>query len=442
MGYLQTQTYDPDDLDIPYDDFEEIDEWYESYQEYDAYMPDMTRELKPLTRQTDEACAKARAAMDEVTGQLVPSVASESIAQLLLYDEAVSTSQAENYPVTCASMLEANAAMSETSMRADTPERVAMHAVDALTDFVVSDSPRITLDEICRANEMFARDSPRAEWCGELRDRPVWIGRSLFDAIYVAPPADSLDDYMRDLLHFMNDRDDGMDPIAKAAISHVQFITVHPFEDGNGRTGRALSQRILRQSGVLQTSCLPTTAVMVAQHGNYVDHIQDFRSLRGPADPNRFVTFFANCCEAAAKQTLKTAERIEGMLGDWHSKVPTHDADAHRAMEAFAACPAMTRTMLSSQLGKDSLPAIHTLMDAGIVEQGRSRLGGVDVYRAPQVILELETAQRMRSLPIQAATGSAARQRRVQSIRENLSARTPIATDFDEACDDDMSLPY
>lgn len=442
MGYLQAQTYDPDDLDIPYDDFDEIDEWYETYEEYEAYMPDMVGQLRPLTDETRDACVRARAAIEQVSEDLMPSVAAESVAQLLLYDEAVSTSQAENYPVTCTSMLEARAAMSEAVAHGHEPELVAMHAVEALTDFVTSKSLTVTLDEICRANGAFARDSPRAEYCGSLRERPVWIGPSLFDATYVAPPADSLDDYMADLIRFMNDRTDGMDPIAKAAIAHVQFITIHPFEDGNGRTGRALSQRILRQQGVLQTSCLPTTAVMVARHASYVDHIQDFRSLRGPADPNAFVTFFATCCEDAARQTHVTAARIKTLLDDWYSKIDAHDADALRALEAFAACPAMTRTMLSTELHKDATATMRTLEEAGVIRHRRSRVAGVNVWCAPEVMLELENAQRMRSLPTQVATGTSARQRRARSIEDGLCARTPIRIEFDDDQTDDFQLPH
>lgn len=429
MGYLVTQTYDPEELDIPYDDYDEVDEMYETYQEYDAYMPDMVHDIRPLTKESLDACAKARDAIDSCTEGLTISPASEAVAQLLLYDEAVSTSQAENYPVTCSSMLETRAAMTETSLVGRTPELVAMHAVEALTDFVESDSNRITLDEICLANETFTFDSVRGDRCGEIRERPVWIGPSLFDATYVAPPADTLDDYMTDLLRYVNDKRDGVDPIAKAAIAHVQFITVHPFEDGNGRTGRALAQRLLRQNGVIQTSCLPTTAVLVAQSRSYVDHIQDFRSLRGPANPNDFVRFFANCCEQAAEQTKMTSKKIEGILEKWNQTLPAHDADAKRAAIAFAVCPVMTETMLSAEMGKDSTSAIHTLQDAGVIETGTSRVGNVRIYTARPVLTELTLAQRMHGAPIQASTGLAARLRKEHSVRSELAARTPIAED-------------
>lgn len=442
MGHFETQIHDPEDLDLAYDDFEEIESEYETYNEYEAYIPDMIGDLKPLTQETLDACAHARASIQNTMDGLVVSPAAEAVARLLLYDEAVSTSQAENYPVTCESMLEANAIKSIPQMRVGAPEQIAMNAVEALKHLVDSPSDTISLDDICQTNALFMCDTDKADRCGTIREKPVWIGKSLFDAIYVAPPADMLDDYVDDIVSFINDKSGRIDPIAKAAIAHAQFITVHPFEDGNGRTGRALWQRVLKQEGVLKNSVLPVTAVAVAQDASYVDQIQDFRSLRGPADPNKFVQFFAQCCESASRQTQVTTTKVEALLDRWYGQMAPHDKDARDAAMAFATCPVMTRTMLASEVGRDVSSSLDTLLDLDILQKNMTKVGGAEIYVATDILAELTTAQRMRSMPVQIGTGYAAKQRRVRAIQDELASRTPIDADIKAASDTDITLPY
>jgi Fic/DOC family len=88
------------------------------------------------------------------------------------------------------------------------------------------------------------------EHAGKWRDQPVWIGGgdlSPHNADFVPPHHSRVEPAIADLVRFM-DRDD-MPPLVQAAIAHAQFETIHPFPDGNGRTGRALVQSLLRGKG-------------------------------------------------------------------------------------------------------------------------------------------------------------------------------------------------
>ena len=401
MGRISYETFDPEDLELPNDtdfDYEGIDEAYGSYQEYEAYLPDRVTELRPVDERALDACASAAAAVAEAKDALAASDVADAIARLLLCDEAVSTAQAEKYEVSCQSMLEYRAArVSGGLLSWREAEEVALDAVDALRSFVPAKPKAVTFDEICAANATFARSNRRSEYCGELRERPVFIGKSLFDADYVAPPADTLDEYMDDLVRFLNGVPGSFDPIAKAAIAHAQFITVHPFEDGNGRTGRALAQRVLRNEGVTDGMLLPITAAMVTDLTDYVDVMESMRTYRGPANPNVAVKHYAGCCVGAARQAMALMRHVEDALDSWSLRVSAADGATKRAMRLFAATPAMTQAMLSASLSEDACQVLDALHAAGILQKRRPVFSGVDIYVATDVMRALNDAQGMKA---------------------------------------------
>jgi Fic family protein len=98
---------------------------------------------------------------------------------------------------------------------------------------------------------------PLAVPVGHIRAAQNWIGGSSYNpcsAAFVPPPPELVHDLLDDLCHFCND--DSLPAVAQAAMAHAQFETIHPFVDGNGRTGRALVHFVLRTRG-LATRVLP-----------------------------------------------------------------------------------------------------------------------------------------------------------------------------------------
>lgn len=439
MGRIVYETYNPEYLDIPYDtdyDFEGIDERYESYQEYEAYLPDKTQELKPLTKETIEACENASQIIEKTKNTTTNTNIKNATAWLLLYDEAVSTTQAENYNVSCTSLLKYKAQTYDDNHREKySGEETALAAIDALKEFMTLPHKHTTLDDLCEIDEEFARTSLRAEKCGKLRDEPVWIGgKNLFDAEFVPPPADMLEEYMDDLIDFINTKQN-MPAIAKAAIAQAQLVTIHPFSDGNGRTGRALSQRILMQEGVTDNIILPTTSAAVHNIDDFVQALTSIQQTTKTADPNEFVTYFAHCCEGAAYESSITENKIDNMFRNWAKIIPASDTTARKAMEEFAMCPVMTETMLSQAISKDSKSSISTLIDAGIIIPSISPAYNIPIYIAEQPLKILEDAQRMRSNPYTLSRTIASTLSEEAKIREKLEGPVPIkreATDKQE----------
>jgi len=99
---------------------------------------------------------------------------------------------------------------------------------------------------------------------GAIRQEQNWIGGSSYNpcsAAFVPPPPEYVPDLLDDLCQFCNS--DDIPAVAQAAIAHAQFDTIHPFVDGNGRTGRALIHLVLRRRG-LATRVLPPVSLVLA----------------------------------------------------------------------------------------------------------------------------------------------------------------------------------
>jgi len=87
------------------------------------------------------------------------------------------------------------------------------------------------------------QSAPRSAGAGAIRDEQNWIGGNDYNpcgADFVPPPPGELDRLLADLCTFCSE--EALPPLVQAAIAHAQFETIHPFNDGNGRTGRALVQ--------------------------------------------------------------------------------------------------------------------------------------------------------------------------------------------------------
>ena len=109
---------------------------------------------------------------------------------------------------------------------------------------------------------------------GEFRQNQVWIGGHRADeATFVPPPANQIADCWADFERFINDEPAATSPVIKAALAHVQFETIHPFMDGNGRLGRLLIPLILVQAGILKEPLLYLSVFFKHHRQVYYEHL-------------------------------------------------------------------------------------------------------------------------------------------------------------------------
>lgn len=143
---------------------------------------------------------------------------------------------------------------------------------------------------------------------GEFRKNSVWIGGHRADeATFVPPPAIELANCWADLERFINDVPQETDPLIKAALAHVQFETIHPFLDGNGRLGRLLIPLILVSGGVLSQPLLYLSVFFKKHRQTYYDRLQQ---VRISGDWESWLLFFVDAVATTANQAVGTAQSL------------------------------------------------------------------------------------------------------------------------------------
>jgi len=143
---------------------------------------------------------------------------------------------------------------------------------------------------------------------GEFRRSQVWIGGTRpGNAQFVPPPANEVADCLKHFERFLHDRPEPTSPLVKAALAHVQFETIHPFLDGNGRVGRLLIALELANDGLLREPLL-----YVSLH--FKEHRQTYYELlnrvRHSGDWETWLEFFADAVVSAATQAASSATRL------------------------------------------------------------------------------------------------------------------------------------
>ena len=146
---------------------------------------------------------------------------------------------------------------------------------------------------------------------GEFRKTQVWIGGHRPDeATFVPTPANELAKCWAELERFINDVPESTDPLIKAALTHVQFETIHPFMDGNGRIGRLLIPLILVEAKVLQEPLLYLSVFFKKHRQTYYELLNQVR-LSG--DWEAWLLFFVDAVAETANQAVDTAQQLSAL---------------------------------------------------------------------------------------------------------------------------------
>lgn len=156
---------------------------------------------------------------------------------------------------------------------------------------------------------------------GEFRTSQNWIGGSRpGNAHFVPPPAEYVMECMGELEKFLHDENNPMPALIKAALAHVQFETIHPFLDGNGRLGRLLITFILCVEGVLREPLLYLSLYFKVNRTAYYEHLQ---SVRTEGTWEEWLHFFLTGVVEVANQATDTAQEILGLFNRDQEKVET-----------------------------------------------------------------------------------------------------------------------
>lgn len=168
---------------------------------------------------------------------------------------------------------------------------------------------------------------------GDFRYTQNWIGgTSPSNASFVPPPAAELARAMGDIENFIHAKDDCIPPLIKAALLHSQFETIHPFTDGNGRTGRMLVTLFLWQEKLLELPLLYLSEFFKKNQTQYYKHLQSYHSE--PADVSSWIDFFLEGIISTSNSAIHLAASI--------TQLREKDMDKVHSLGKIAASTAIT----------------------------------------------------------------------------------------------------
>lgn len=272
----------------------------------------------------------------EVAGTMVPD------ADWFLYGfvrkEAVITSQIEGTQTTLQDVLTFEA--TKQSERPEDAQEVCNY-IDALT-YARGElaSPRglpLTMRLLREAHKRLMRGVRGADKSpGEIRTSQNWIGGTRpGNAVYVPPPPDAVPEALSDLNRWMHG-DDTLPPLVRAGLAHVQFESIHPFLDGNGRIGRLLVALLVEHWKLFSS---PLLYLSLAFKRHQVEYYRRLTAVRTDGDWEGWTTYFLECVREAADDGVDTARSQFTLLNQDRQRLLRSKRVTIPAMRLFDALP-------------------------------------------------------------------------------------------------------
>lgn len=352
--------------------------------EYEAYLPDplMGRSIR-LDGDVAADVAEAEAAIARFNLTATALIDAEALARLLLRAEAVASSKIEGLEVGARRLLRAEAARQLGEVVSNVTAAEILGNIDAMLFGIqsVRGADPITPDLLLDVHRRLLAGTRIEHHGGQIRTQQNWIGGSAHNpcsATFVPPPDGYVADLLADLCAFCND--DNLPTVAQAALAHAQFETIHPFIDGNGRTGRALIHLVLRRRGLAPNVLPPVSLVLATWATDYVSGLTATRYL-GPSTRreahsgiNLWVGRFAAACARAVADAGDFEERAERLSADWRERLGSVRANSATdlLLRALPGSPVITVNSAAALIGRSfraANEAIGRLAEAGILSQ-------------------------------------------------------------------------
>jgi Fic family protein len=376
---------------------------------YSAYVPDLLADIDlALPGDVMADVSDAEQAILRLNTRAPVLASLEAVARFLLRAEAVASSRIEGLTLNVRRLVEAEAAQAiGVPVRDATAESVLGNVVAlrlAVED--ISARPTVSVDDLLRIHHALMEHTDRPEQGGRVRVEQNWIGGNDYNpcgAEFVPPPPDLVPELLEDLVAFVNI--DRYPALVQAALAHVQFETIHPFADGNGRVGRALVHIVLRRRGLAPVFVPPISLVLATRAGEYVRGLQRFRYLGPPeaaeaqAGMAAYVEMFAAAAARAAADSERYGARLDELVDQWRTQAAPVRADsaADRLLRVLPSAPVVTigtAAMLIGRTPEAARLAVDRLAQVGVLTPMRRtrRYRAFEAVGVLQAITDFERA--------------------------------------------------
>jgi Fic family protein len=352
--------------------------------EYDAYVPDpLAARTFRLDGEVAADVADAEAAIARLDTRVAALTDTEALARILLRAESVASSRIEGLEVGPRRLMRAEAARQLDELPGDITAEEVLANIDAMRAALeaAESDERITTDTLLEIHRCLLKDTRLDAHAGRVREVQNWIGGNDYNpcaALYVPPPPELLLHLLDDMSEFCNS--DMLPAVVQAAIAHAQFETIHPFVDGNGRTGRALIHLILRRRG-LSTHVQPPVSLILATRAN--DYIYGLTAFRFDGTPdvaeahsglNAWIGVFSAACVRATEDAAAFESRCAAMEETWRARLGRvrSGSSVDLLLRMLPGTPVMSVRSAMVALGRSKPQvndAVARLQQAGILTQ-------------------------------------------------------------------------
>lgn len=242
-----------------------------------------------------------------------------------------------------------------------------------------------------------------------LRREQNWVGGSGWSPLraeFVPPPESEVARLTDDLADFVTETSGN--PVVRAAIAHAQFETIHPFIDGNGRTGRALIHTVLRRADALRNILIPISTVFAGQTDRYIEGLTAYRS--GGEGIDQWVIGFARAAELAAANAVRLVTDVQSLgKADLDRLIahrtaqgkipvrPRRDSVVLRILDRLASEPVWSVQTAAQHLDVSTASAhrgLAELADAGILSRNKDQRGRLICWSADRHLALVSLTER------------------------------------------------
>jgi Fic family protein len=341
---------------------------------YESFVPEELASLEfSLDARVAGLVADAEHAIRALNDEGGPALA--PLARLLLRTESIASSKVEGLQLGVRELARAEAKAESGGKPGPTALEVLAN-IDAMS-LAVEEAAAVEafgVEQIRAIHHRLTARGPHPHIAGVIRTRQNWIGGNDYNpcgADFVPPPPEEVERLLADLCAAVNDVT--LSPLTQAALVHAQFETIHPFGDGNGRTGRALVHVILRRRGLAPQFLPPISVVFAGARDRYIAGLTRFRG----SEVATWIEQFAAATWEAARLAKAYVAAVRDLQRSWgetlaaHANAPRAGAAAWAIIDVLPAHPMISGPVATAATGRAKAAVydgIGQLVDAGILQ--------------------------------------------------------------------------
>jgi Fic family protein len=378
---------------------------------YHAYIPDplASRQIT-LPAEIAADLADAERAIVGLQAQGPGASDLEGFARLLLRAESVASSFIEGLQIGVRRLAKEQAALDSGFGSQDETAREVLANITAMNQALALANRvgPITVEDVCGIHTQLLGMTSNARYAGVIRDQQNWIGGiNPCRAEYVPPPPEYVRPLMEDLCSYLSGEDHS--PLMQAALVHAQFETIHPFADGNGRTGRTLIHLVLRRRGVASRYVPPISLILATHSSAYISALSAYRHVgsANSEDANsgvmRWLDIFVSDAIRACRDADDLMMKMEELQRNWRKQMGRVriNSSIDLLLKQLPGIPVLTVFTAMKLIGRSKTKtneAVKQLLDRGVLKQttvGRRNRA----FEAPDLLVTITNFERVLGSP-------------------------------------------